>query len=241
MKVRLWFRLLFLGVLVSTAVQAQNFEFYPGAKYDPAIPTLKQVVGHEWGERITMHHEMERYLGALQQASGGRLKLVKYGETWEGKSLYYVVIGSTTNIKRIDEIKAGMQRLADPRRLSSSDANSLISSLPSVVWLTCGVHGNEISSVDAGLLTMADFAGQSVQAGTLVFVGYLALISISLGVLNLLPVPLLDGGHLLYYFAEIVKGSPVSDRAFEVGQRIGMAMLAVLMALALFNDLSRLF
>ncbi len=93
----------------------------------------------------------------------------------------------------------------------------------------------------SGPITMADFAGQSAQAGTLVFIGYLALISISLGVLNLLPVPLLDGGHLLYYFAEIIKGSPVSDRAFEVGQRIGMAMLAVLMALALFNDLSRLF
>jgi regulator of sigma E protease len=93
----------------------------------------------------------------------------------------------------------------------------------------------------SGPITMADFAGQSAQAGTLVFVGYLALISISLGVLNLLPVPLLDGGHLLYYFAEIIKGSPISDRAFEVGQRIGMAMLAVLMALALFNDLSRLF
>ena len=93
----------------------------------------------------------------------------------------------------------------------------------------------------SGPLTLADFAGQSAQAGVLVFVGYLALISISLGVLNLLPVPLLDGGHLLYYFAEIFKGSPVSDRAFEVGQRIGMAMLAVLMALALFNDVSRLF
>jgi regulator of sigma E protease len=93
----------------------------------------------------------------------------------------------------------------------------------------------------SGPLTMADFAGQSAQAGVLVFVGYLALISISLGVLNLLPVPLLDGGHLLYYFAEVFKGSPVSDRAFEVGQRIGMAMLAVLMALALFNDVSRLF
>ena len=93
----------------------------------------------------------------------------------------------------------------------------------------------------SGPITMAEFAGQSAQAGMLVFVGYLALISISLGVLNLMPVPLLDGGHLLYYFAEIIKGSPVSDRAFEVGQRIGMAMLAVLMALALFNDLSRLF
>ena len=93
----------------------------------------------------------------------------------------------------------------------------------------------------SGPITMADYAGQSAQAGTLVFIGYLALISISLGVLNLLPVPLLDGGHLLYYLAEVVKGSPVSDRAFEVGQRIGMAVLAVLMALALFNDLSRLF
>jgi regulator of sigma E protease len=93
----------------------------------------------------------------------------------------------------------------------------------------------------SGPLTMADYAGQSAQAGVLTFVAYLALISISLGVLNLLPVPLLDGGHLMYYLAEIVKGGPVPDRVIEVGQRIGMAVLAMLMALALFNDLSRLF
>ena len=93
----------------------------------------------------------------------------------------------------------------------------------------------------SGPITLADFAGQSAQAGALTFVGYLALISISLGVLNLLPIPLLDGGHLLYYLAEIVLRRPVSDRAFEVGQRIGMALLAVLMTLALVNDFSRLF
>lgn len=93
----------------------------------------------------------------------------------------------------------------------------------------------------SGPLTMADYAGQSAQAGVLTFIGYLALISISLGVLNLLPVPLLDGGHLMYYLAEIIKGGPVPDRVLEVGQRIGMAVLAMLMALALFNDLSRLF
>ena len=103
------------------------------------------------------------------------------------------------------------------------------------------VTGNASVKNISGPITMADFAGQSAQAGVLVFVGYLALISISLGVLNLLPVPLLDGGHLLYYFAELIKGSPVSDHVFEVGQRIGMAVLAMLMALALFNDLSRLF
>ena len=93
----------------------------------------------------------------------------------------------------------------------------------------------------SGPLTMADYAGQSAQAGLLTFIAYLALISISLGVLNLLPVPLLDGGHLMYYLAEIIKGGPVPDRVLEVGQRIGMAVLAMLMALALFNDLSRLF
>jgi len=93
----------------------------------------------------------------------------------------------------------------------------------------------------SGPITLADYAGQSAQAGVLTFVGYLALISISLGVLNLLPIPLLDGGHLLYYLAEIILGRPVSDRAFEVGQRIGMALLAVLMTLALVNDVSRLF
>jgi len=93
----------------------------------------------------------------------------------------------------------------------------------------------------SGPITLADYAGQSAQAGALIFVGYLALISISLGVLNLLPIPLLDGGQLLYYFAEVLRGRPLSDRAFELGQRIGMAMLAALMALALFNDFSRLF
>jgi len=93
----------------------------------------------------------------------------------------------------------------------------------------------------SGPLTLADYAGQSAQQGLIVFVGYLALISISLGVLNLLPVPLLDGGHLMYYVIEIFKGRPVSERTLEVGQQIGMAVLFALMGLAFYNDLARLF
>ena len=92
----------------------------------------------------------------------------------------------------------------------------------------------------SGPLTMADIAGQSAQAGALVFVSYLALISISLGVLNLLPVPLLDGGHLMYYTVEIFKGSPVSERTMEIGQHVGMALLFTLMVFALYNDINRL-
>jgi regulator of sigma E protease len=93
----------------------------------------------------------------------------------------------------------------------------------------------------SGPVTIADFAGQSAQLGWVSYLTFLALISISLGVLNLLPIPLLDGGHLMYYCAEILKGSPVSERVMELGQRVGLALLLVMMAFAFYNDLNRLF
>lgn len=92
----------------------------------------------------------------------------------------------------------------------------------------------------SGPVTIADYAGQSAQIGLAAFLRFIALISISIGVLNLLPVPVLDGGHLMYYLAELFKGSPVSDRALEVGQRIGFGILAFLMLFALYNDFHRL-
>jgi regulator of sigma E protease len=92
----------------------------------------------------------------------------------------------------------------------------------------------------SGPVTIADFAGQSAQLGWISYVTFLALISISLGVLNLLPIPLLDGGHLMYYIAEIIKGSPVSERTMELGQRVGLALLLVMMAFAFYNDFNRL-
>ena len=92
----------------------------------------------------------------------------------------------------------------------------------------------------SGPLTIADYAGQSASLGWISFVGFLALVSVSLGVLNLLPVPLLDGGHLMYYVAEVFTGRPVSERTMEIGARIGMTLLLMLMSFALFNDLQRL-
>jgi len=92
----------------------------------------------------------------------------------------------------------------------------------------------------SGPVTIADYAGQSAHMGLGAYLAFLALISISLGVLNLLPIPLLDGGHLLYYTVELLKGSPVSEALWDAGQKVGVALLFVLMALALFNDFSRL-
>jgi regulator of sigma E protease len=93
----------------------------------------------------------------------------------------------------------------------------------------------------SGPITVADFAGKAASLGWQSFVGFLALISVSLGVLNLLPVPVLDGGHLLYYCVEFLTGKPVPESWQAVLQKIGIACILLLTSLALFNDLSRLF
>jgi regulator of sigma E protease len=92
----------------------------------------------------------------------------------------------------------------------------------------------------SGPVTIADYAGQTARLGAAAYLSFLALVSISLGVLNLLPIPLLDGGHLLYYAIEIIKGSPPSEWLVHWGQRAGIGLLFLLTALALYNDLTRL-
>ncbi|MDO8413246.1 MAG: RIP metalloprotease RseP [Gallionellaceae bacterium] len=92
----------------------------------------------------------------------------------------------------------------------------------------------------SGPITIADYAGQSAQLGVAAYLGFLALVSISLGVLNALPIPLLDGGHFLYYMVELIKGSPVSEKIWVAGQKVGIALLVTLMFFALYNDISRL-
>ncbi|NMH64559.1 sigma E protease regulator RseP [Shewanella salipaludis] len=92
----------------------------------------------------------------------------------------------------------------------------------------------------SGPISIAQGAGNSANYGLVYFLGFLALISVNLGIINLLPLPVLDGGHLLYYFIEVITGKPVSERVQEIGFRFGAALLLLLMSVALFNDFSRL-
>ncbi len=91
----------------------------------------------------------------------------------------------------------------------------------------------------SGVVSIAEFAGISAYMGLTAYMAFLAIISVSLGVLNLMPVPLLDGGQIVYQAVEAVKGSPLSDRAQVFGQQVGIALLVVLMSLAFYNDISR--
>ncbi len=139
----------FFPFLLLVSVQAQNPEFAPGAKYDAKIPSLKQVTGYDFAERVTPPEEIIRYLKALHEAAPDRTKLVKYAETWEKRELWALVVASPERIRQLDQIKAGLKQLANPT--ASTDVARLARELPVVVVLTHGVHGNEISSGEAAL------------------------------------------------------------------------------------------
>ncbi|MCP4470574.1 MAG: RIP metalloprotease RseP [Gammaproteobacteria bacterium] len=114
-----------------------------------------------------------------------------------------------------------------------------------MTWLTLRVLGKLVTGEASvrnlsGPITIAHYAGISARIGLEPFLGFLAYISISLGIINLLPVPMLDGGHLFYYLIELFKGSPVSEATEIIGQKIGILLLFCLMSIAIYNDLLRL-
>jgi regulator of sigma E protease len=126
----------------------------------------------------------------------------------------------------VDAVAVGVQKTWDMSSLTVQ-----------MLWriVTGQVSAKNIS----GPISIAEFAGISAYMGVTAFLSFLAIISVSLGVLNLAPVPLLDGGQIVYQLVEAVKGSPLSERAQNFGQQLGIALLVVLMSLAFYNDISR--
>jgi hypothetical protein len=120
------------------------------ADYDPKVPTPRSILGYEVGEKFTHYYQAEQYYRAVAEASR-RVKLVKYGESYEGRSLYLLIISSPENMKRLEAIQQALQKLSDPRATTPADAEKLIQSTPPVCWLSYNVHGNESSSAEAAL------------------------------------------------------------------------------------------
>lgn len=124
---------------------------WPGADYDPAIPTIDSVTGFTFGEDLVDYRDMLTYLEALETAAPERLRLLRIGRSWQGRDLVLAVITSERNMARLEEIQTGMQRLGDPRRTDRAAAQRLIDDLPAPVWLAYAVHGDEISTTDSAL------------------------------------------------------------------------------------------
>jgi hypothetical protein len=146
-------KVLALSLVFLASAAARKVEFWPGAQYDPAIPTFEKVLGFAPGAQHATHAGIVRYFEALSSAAPARMKVFEYGKTWEGRKLIYAVISGEDNIRRLAEIKANQMKLADPRKTSEAEAKKLMAAMPSILNLSYGVHGNEISSPDAALLT----------------------------------------------------------------------------------------
>ena len=172
--------------------------------------------------------------GAQQQ-----LTVTPAAVTQDGRS-----IGRIQIRPQVDEIPADMRVLVQLGPLAATGEAFAYTWSMSVLTLDMLYRMLilEVSSKNiSGPITIAQYAGYSAKIGVVQFVLFLAVISISLGVLNLLPIPVLDGGHLLYYAIEAVKGSPVSERVMAFGHQVGIVLLVGLMVLAFYNDLTRIF
>jgi hypothetical protein len=161
----------------SAFAQKRTVDMWPGAQYDPAVPTIKKVLGYEPGERIAPHAHLMKYFEALAAAQPNRVKLIEYTKSWEGRKLIIAVVGNEANIKRLPEIQAGMKKLADPRKTTDAEAQKLIGNLPALVMLAYNVHGNEISGSDAAMETAyhllaakGDKSVDSILANTLIMI-----------------------------------------------------------------------
>lgn len=136
---------------------AYDVDFFPGTTYDLSVPTPESILGFRPGDRAAFPHEIEQALRVWGDSSS-RVTVVEYARTHEGRALYYLIITSPANHARIDSIRAGLARLADPRGLGDSEAEALITGLPGTAWLAYSIHGDETSGSDAALAVIHHLA-----------------------------------------------------------------------------------
>ena len=150
-------------------------------------------------------------------------------------------IGASVQIKKLDKDYVGIEKYNPVAALTQGVKKTWEMSVLTLKLIGKMLVGEASVKNLSGPISIAQYAGQSVNIGLTAFLSFLAIVSVSLGVLNLLPIPILDGGHLLYYLVELVIGKPVSESVQIVGQNIGILLLVAMMSVAFYNDIMRLF
>jgi len=195
----------------------------------------------QWVQLIRDNPGRTMLLRVLRDGSEVELRLTPRSRVEDGETFGYIGVRN-----RVDIPESVRREMTVVERHGPVDALfEAADKTWRMSWLTLRVLGKLITGEASvrnlsGPITIAQYAGITARIGLEPFLAFLAIISISLGVLNLLPVPMLDGGHLFYYFVEVFKGSPVSEQTEIIGQKIGILLLFCLMSIALYNDLLRL-
>jgi hypothetical protein len=137
---------------------AYTNEFFPGTVYRPEVPTQQKLIGFATGARAASPDEVEQCLKAWATAAADRTKLVEYARSHEGRPLHYLVVTAPKNLAKLDEIQAGLAKLADPRKTTPAESAKLIDTLPAVAWLAYTIHGDETEGSDAALALLYHLA-----------------------------------------------------------------------------------
>lgn len=165
---------LVLSVLSLSAI-AQRLEFLPGGTYDPSVPTPESVLGYPIGTYHTGYAGLERWIGALEKSP--RVRIEKYGESYEHRPLYLIIISSPANLARLDQIRAGLRKLADPRTTTDAEAETLASSLPAVAWMNHANDGNESAAFESAIQTSYQLAAGTDGATTTILERLIAIVN----------------------------------------------------------------
>lgn len=175
------------------------------------------------------------------ERQGQKLRLELTPERYETKEGDIGRVGASVQLQEMPAELRAVVKYGPYDALVSAGAKTWDMSILTLRMMAKMVVGDVSLSNLSGPISIARYAGYSASIGFISFLTFLAIVSISLGVLNLLPVPMLDGGHLFYYFIEMIKGTPVSEKTQLLGQKLGIAMLVSMMVLAFYNDILRLF
>lgn len=140
---------LFMFTLALPVAAQQKFDFYGRGPYRENVPRPSAITGYEPGSFQTPHGQIVRVIEKIAAAASDRVRLIEAGETWEYRKLYWAIVTAPENLARLDDIKANIARLADPRQTTEAQAQQIAATMPVVVWLNYGIHGNESASYEA--------------------------------------------------------------------------------------------